>query len=406
MIFAGDPAGLPPDTPADRVDPNTTTSPFAGVGSVAILTRRGAGTCTGTLIATQHVLTAAHCLDENDDGRVSRRDGILAVTFNLNFGSDLSHQIAVTEWNVHPDFTGFNRPSVNDDVLVLKLASPAPAGVPFYSMYTGAMDQPIVMVGYGRSGDGVTGEFESASLTIKRMGDNFPDLFFGQDDYGAAAGNEVFEFDFDGPTGTGPLGGATLGNDRESTVGPGDSGGPSFVQLTAGSYAIAGINTFGVNCGAAAAPLFNSCAGGLIVSAYATWIQAVVNGTQSGSGGRGGSGSFGPRGGVVRPPNMFHIPLTAQHSQPEAEVTGSAGADERATLSESPHGPNAHTGSRSRLGTESSNPDADSDSYGKNRSTHRLESSTAAHDRALDSWRFSELAFDTILLQWPSIVEG
>ena len=36
MIVAGDPAGVPTDNPGLRVDPNTTTSPYAGVGSLFI----------------------------------------------------------------------------------------------------------------------------------------------------------------------------------------------------------------------------------------------------------------------------------------------------------------------------------------------------------------------------------
>ncbi len=35
-IVAGDPLGSPADSPAARVDPNTTSSPFAGVGSIRI----------------------------------------------------------------------------------------------------------------------------------------------------------------------------------------------------------------------------------------------------------------------------------------------------------------------------------------------------------------------------------
>ena len=50
-------------------------------------------------------------------------------------------------------------------------------------------------------------------------------------------------YDFDGPSETGLLGGGTLGNDVETVVGLGDSGGPAFVDFGS-SIVIAGVNTF------------------------------------------------------------------------------------------------------------------------------------------------------------------
>lgn len=318
MIMAGDPGGLPPDSPAARVDPNVTTSPFAGVGSLKVATRSVVGSCTATPIDSQHVLTAGHCLDMNDDGRVTRQDGLVSVTFNLNYGSDLSHQIAVSDLQIHPDYSGFNRPSVNDDVAVLTLASPLPSGVPIYPLYTGVMNQTLVMVGYGQSGNGISGYTTSAGYAVKRRGENLPDRLMGQDDLGRAPVNEVFEYDFDGPTGNGLLGGPTLGNNREATTGPGDSGGPSFVLVgsnpaLASSYAVAGINTFGADSRTAAAPLFGSYGGGMIVATYASWIQIALSSSGSGLGGSGGGAS---RGGSWRRPVLYHVPMIGLQTQP------------------------------------------------------------------------------------------
>jgi hypothetical protein len=152
------------------------------------------------------------------------------------------------------------------------------------------------MVGYGRSGDGVSGYTTNASFTIKRAGRNVADAFYGQDDAGRSAADEVFRYDFDGPTGNGSFGGATLGNDVETTLGGGDSGGPSFALCTgcdptlASSYEIVGVNTFtqGTN-----APKFGSLGGGINVGAYASWILSS-QGTSGQTGGGGGNGGGGP----------------------------------------------------------------------------------------------------------------
>jgi hypothetical protein len=126
------------------------------------------------------------------------------------------------------------------------------------------------MVGYGRSGDGVNGYTTPASPTIKRVGANVADAFYGQDDPGRPEANEVFRFDFDGPTGDGPLGGPTLGNTTETTLGPGDSGGPAFGP----GNVLSGIATFTQGD----APKFASMGGGVNVFPYVAWINAVMTG--------------------------------------------------------------------------------------------------------------------------------
>jgi hypothetical protein len=294
VIVAGDPKGKPADSPAQRIDANTTTSPFAGVGSLRISASSGTYICTATPIDPTHVLTAGHCVDINNNGQPD----VTGITFNLNDGGDLTSQIPASDWVAHPNFTGFNSPSINDDLAVITLATPLPPGVPTYPLATSDMvsgSTHLYMVGYGRSGDGVKGYTTGASFTIKRDGENMVDAFYGQDDQGQPAANEVFRFDFDGPkANTNTWGGRTLGNDKETTLGGGDSGGPSFVLVgadlsSAASYQLAGINTFtqGFN-----APKFGSLGGGINVYPYTGWIDLVRSGLGGTSSG-GGSGASG-----------------------------------------------------------------------------------------------------------------
>ena len=198
-IVAGDPNATPPDSPANRVDPNTPDSRFAGVGSLRSTRRRMRFICTATAISPNHVLTAAHCLDVDDNGSIDVEPANVEFNVNLDSATSSTYVIAANALFVHPDWTGFDNPWVNDDVAVVELASELPADVPIYALHeVPFLDNEIpTLVGYGESGNGVNGYTVGTSFTVKRSGKNEAEYYF-TDDEGTSA-REVFYYDFDAP---------------------------------------------------------------------------------------------------------------------------------------------------------------------------------------------------------------
>ncbi len=303
VVIVGDPNGAPPDSPAMHVDPNVPDSPFAGVVSISIpLFSGGAVLCSGVAIGPRHILTAAHCLDlfggedpsgnETGDGVVDVDiDGTVVVFNEDNPASDVAGATlrGVAEAILHPDWNGFLNinapaseaaPSLNDDIAVLELSTPIPSGIPVYALD----DQPfefitqVTMVGYGETGDGISGTVPgSADFFVKRTGENLASQFL-TDDEAPGTAREAYLWDFDGPVGTGVDGLPTLGNEVETTVAPGDSGGPSFIwdddgdgTIEAEELTVFGINSFGSGNGE-----FDSLGGGMLVNSYLDFIEAAT----------------------------------------------------------------------------------------------------------------------------------
>lgn len=272
------------------VDANTTDTPWAGVVSISPIQ---GGTFSGALIGDQYVLTAAHVVygNRNTPGN---------LTFNLNYGGNLTQRISAEAVFIHPSYTIGNTASDsqfawNDDIAVVKLSSPVAAGVPIYSLYQEqlALHSDITLVGYGGAGDGSTGAVTSASNpSVKRVGKNRVDILLPDDDVQGGP-NEVLVFDFDGPTAATNLfkpdtaTNLTLGASVEAQYAGGDSGGPIFVD-DHGVWKIAGVGAFNggtnlvcdkdatgalINC---VKTKFGSIGGGMVIAPYANWIQSQM----------------------------------------------------------------------------------------------------------------------------------
>jgi hypothetical protein len=239
-------------------------------------------------------------VDKDDNGSVDYdpKD----ITFFPN--GDTSHGIKAVELFKQPDFDGFNNPEgiVNDDLFIFKLATPAPVTpIPIYGGEVQVGDE-LTLVGFGRSGDGVNGYTVDASLSVKREGKNAVDGF-GDDDEGSGT-MEIYLADFDAPSNIGADEGGSLGNQIETTVGGGDSGGPGLICTDGSNCKLAAVNTFTEGL---TAPKFGSGLGGILVNPYSEWINDILLGSTTGttggkSGGGGGGGKPGGGGGG-RPTN-------------------------------------------------------------------------------------------------------
>ena len=261
-IMAGGETAFPADSPANRLDLLGSESPFNSVGALAISSGVFSYRGSGTAISPNWVVTAGHNLDLNDNGTP---DAGLNVSFNLpGFGA-----FTASGFYTAPGFTGFGNPSIQRDLGLLYFATPLPSEI-FFPSLQGRLQigSQVTLAGFGRSGFGSYGYTTFASLTDRRIGQNVIDSFQADDQGGGF--QAIFRYDFDSPDSTG-LPGGSLGNNLETLIGPGDSGGPLLLDNGNG-YSLVGVNTFIEGYGGR----FGDLGGGIVLEPYLNWINQVT----------------------------------------------------------------------------------------------------------------------------------
>ncbi len=271
LAAAAPAAAISVANPADLFNGNSLVAAgqFSGVVGLQIQSKAGAAAaCTGTMIGSNTVLTAAHCLTLDGSGIAAVRAVFGDLTTNPVTGMLNGTTDYATAYHIDPSWNGVAQHG--SDIAIIKLSSNAPRGTTIYKTDTGTVASDLgvqEMVGLGAVGTGASGTIGFDGQ--KRYGFNTYQFTFDQvlagagfgtppsfptDAFGAPKGSEL-AYDFTGGNPTYDVFGRFLGapsgpgyvtvggvNYSDTLATAGDSGAPHFENGK-----IVGVTSFGIS---------------------------------------------------------------------------------------------------------------------------------------------------------------
>ncbi|MCA9655544.1 MAG: S1 family peptidase [Myxococcales bacterium] len=228
LSWVGGPASVRAEAPAGLAEP--APEPDAIIGGVptepgeldAVIAFRNSANrqCSGTLVTTRLIVTAAHCLVEHREG----------YPIQVYFGPDTSGpSVDALEFGTHPSFCSYCDEEAWDFGYIVLPEPYEPADgvlLPLTDQRewdeTMREDRVVLLAGYGTDDPTANGVLREelkrqVTTTIRRFTENGFEMFAG-------------------------------GNQRDTC--PGDSGGPAIVMLGSGERRLAGVTSRGSNpCG-------------------------------------------------------------------------------------------------------------------------------------------------------------
>jgi hypothetical protein len=157
-------------------------APVIGANALAPVVARGGdfdgvvalNGCTGSLLPTsRHIISAAHCVDNDGTTGTLGADAADNVLFEMSRGGnpvDINIPVPAAFIAVNPGWQGANNIGSGNDVIILRLTDQvnsainrhliAPFGAQRYAIFPGnnEVGQNYTIVGYGETGTGATGE--------------------------------------------------------------------------------------------------------------------------------------------------------------------------------------------------------------------------------------------------------